>query len=244
MPRDWRRNAFGSLRVEHVEHEVGVGDVVDQLEAVASNASPTARTQASCSGEVDVPQIAYFRMRALYRGDPASFLGRAARARGSPVGSRMRRPLSMRRAYRPRCGFPQRPSLIAHPACDSACGRTGTEPPHVPLDRNRCLTPILASRTGALSGRDRARAASRGRPRCPSPRASTPRTIAAGICRALPSTSSAAPAISSATAISVELELVAARVVRAAEIAERRDARDARARHRSCPAARHVRTSR
>jgi len=38
----------------------------------------------------------------------------------------------------------------------------------------------------------------------PSPRASTPRTIAAGTRRALPSTSSAAPAISSATAICVD----------------------------------------
>ena len=34
----------------------------------ASNALPTARTHSSWLGEVDVPQIAYFRMRGVYRG--------------------------------------------------------------------------------------------------------------------------------------------------------------------------------
>ena len=40
MPRDWRRNAFGSCGVEHVEDEVGVRDVVDPRKPSLSNAGP------------------------------------------------------------------------------------------------------------------------------------------------------------------------------------------------------------
>ncbi len=61
----------------------------------------------------------------------------------------------------------------------------------------------------------------------PSPGASTPRTIAAGTPSVLPSTSSAAAAISSATAICVVLQLVARRVAAPAQVAERGDPGDA-----------------
>ena len=56
MPRDWRRNAFGSLGVEHVEDEVGVGDVVDVREVVALELRPIDSTHSASSGDVAVPR--------------------------------------------------------------------------------------------------------------------------------------------------------------------------------------------
>ena len=82
------------------------------------------------------------------------------------------------------------------------------------------------------------------RGRCRRRATSTPRTTAAGTPRVLPITSSAAPAISSATAIRVERELVPGRVDARRSARGSARSRRRRARRRSSPAARRGRTSR
>ena len=71
----------------------------------------------------------------------------------------------------------------------------------------------------------------------PSPATSSPRTIAAGMPSTLPITSSAALAISSATAIMRRVQLVADPVARAAQVEQRPRSRRHRSRRRSCPGA-------
>ena len=71
----------------------------------------------------------------------------------------------------------------------------------------------------------------------PSPR-HRPRITAAGTPSVLPITSSAAPASSSATAITRRVQLVAGRVAHALEVEQRLESRRCRSRRRSCPGAR------
>ena len=61
VPREERRNALRVSRVEHVQDEVGVVDVLHSLEVVALELRADRVDPFLVSGEVGVPQIAYRR---------------------------------------------------------------------------------------------------------------------------------------------------------------------------------------
>ena len=64
MPRDERRNAFGSSASNMLRTKSASAWSSTRTNPSASNALPTERTHASWLGEVAVPQIAYFRIAA------------------------------------------------------------------------------------------------------------------------------------------------------------------------------------
>ena len=179
MPRACRRNAFGCSGSNMLRTKSASATSSTSAKPSASNAAPMLRTHASCSGDVAVPQIAYLRMAATLPRQEPGFLvagGRALVPSQTPT-----------HPGDPDGTGSRVPCLCRFGAEHSRVGTQTAE------ERRRRRRPV--------SGRGRARAASRARARIPRLARRRPRTIAAGIWRAFPITSSVAPAISSATAI-------------------------------------------
>ena len=63
VPRDARRNALGSSGSNMLRTKSASATSSTCTKSSSSNCPPIARTHCSCSGEVAVPQIAYFRTR-------------------------------------------------------------------------------------------------------------------------------------------------------------------------------------
>ena len=113
MPRDWRRNAFGCSASNMLRTKSASAMSSTRANPSASNCVADRRTQASCSGDVAVPQIAYVRMAQLYRGgrtDSSCRQRKRSRSRGITSSAALPSP----RTSTPRTIAAGTPSRLAH----------------------------------------------------------------------------------------------------------------------------------